>query len=398
MAKNPKLKRVSLGRYTDEVNHRNQNKTDLSVCSVTNNQGIVYSETRFKKQVFSKNLSKYKIIAPDEIAYNPSRVNVGSIAINAMDEEVLLSPMYVIVKCHNEILPKFLLYFLKSTEGKNRIKHLTQGSVRDSLSYKNFEKIEIFLPSVPIQEKMIQIIEQVMDLQKKRIQSLNILNKLTMSTFFKIFGDPEKNISKWTSTSLDKLLIGKPVHGKSLEGSKVNLEQIGVPLLKLSALTDFGIDPTNIKFYDENKKNLDMNFLQKNDILISRSNTLELVGRSGRYSNDPSFCLVPDLMIKVRPDPDKINPVFLEYFLRTHKVRNFYRSRARGTSGSMKKISNKDISNTEILIPDDSLQVKFSKIIEKIDETKSKMIKHNQILTKQIDSIKIKIYRGHMVN
>ena len=176
MAKNPKLKRVSLGRYTDEVNHRNQNKTDLSVCSVTNNQGIVYSETRFKKQVFSKNLSKYKIIAPDEIAYNPSRVNVGSIAINAMDEEVLLSPMYVIVKCHNEILPKFLLYFLKSTEGKNRIKHLTQGSVRDSLSYKNFEKIEIFLPSVPIQEKMIQIIEQVMDLQKKRIQSLNILN------------------------------------------------------------------------------------------------------------------------------------------------------------------------------------------------------------------------------
>ena len=140
------------GELTQEINLRNSEYKKYEVFSVTNDQGLVMSKKRFKKRVFSKNLKKYKIISPNEVAYNPSRINVGSVAINTSEKRVLLSPMYVIFKCSDEILPKFLLFFLKSIDGINRIRHLTHGSVRDSLNYENFKEIEIDLPSISIQK------------------------------------------------------------------------------------------------------------------------------------------------------------------------------------------------------------------------------------------------------
>ena len=72
---------INLGDYLREISVRNSPvNTNLPVLSVTNTQGFVTSESYFDRKVYSKDLSNYKIVHKDQFAYNPSRINVGSIA------------------------------------------------------------------------------------------------------------------------------------------------------------------------------------------------------------------------------------------------------------------------------------------------------------------------------
>lgn len=68
-----------LGLYIEEFSIRNKNLENQNVYSVTNSEGFIRSTDFFNKVVFSKDLANYKVVLPNYFAYNPSRLNVGSI-------------------------------------------------------------------------------------------------------------------------------------------------------------------------------------------------------------------------------------------------------------------------------------------------------------------------------
>ena len=73
------MKEVHLIDVLEEVSVRNKDLQDISVRSVTNQEGFCSPRDFFSKDVCSKDLSNYKIVKMGEFAYNPSRINVGSI-------------------------------------------------------------------------------------------------------------------------------------------------------------------------------------------------------------------------------------------------------------------------------------------------------------------------------
>lgn len=98
-----------------EHSERNRQRGCNAVYSVTNSQGFVPSTDYFSKEVFSKDLSTYKIVENGMIAYNPSRINVGSVAVQRAADKVIVSPLYVVFSVKSdELLPEFLTYFLHS--------------------------------------------------------------------------------------------------------------------------------------------------------------------------------------------------------------------------------------------------------------------------------------------
>ena len=97
---------IKLADYVKEVSNRN-NIGCQNVKSVSNKNGFINQSSQFSKQVASEDVSKYKVVTKDCIAYNPSRINVGSIAIYNEDVPGIVSPMYVVFKCVN-MNPKFL--------------------------------------------------------------------------------------------------------------------------------------------------------------------------------------------------------------------------------------------------------------------------------------------------
>ena len=87
---------VELGKNVRQVSQRNRAEADVEVFSVTNSEGFTRSTDYFSKEVFSKDVSNYKAVNPGQFAYNPSRINVGSIDYLRHDRSVLVSPLYIV--------------------------------------------------------------------------------------------------------------------------------------------------------------------------------------------------------------------------------------------------------------------------------------------------------------
>ncbi len=124
------VKVVKLGDYIEEYSRKNTEEKDITVYSVTNEEG--FCTGYFSKDVSSKDKHNYKVVPYGYFAYNPSRINVGSIDWQRLEEQVLVSPLYVVFKIKKDIEKQYLFYYLKSDMAKLYIKNMATGSVRDN--------------------------------------------------------------------------------------------------------------------------------------------------------------------------------------------------------------------------------------------------------------------------
>ena len=153
-------KKVHLLEFVKEVSKRNQNNSLERVLSVTNHSGFVLPEEQFERRVASTDISNYKIVENGQYAYNPARINVGSIARLDDWDNGVISPMYTVFKLNTEkIQNNYFLYWLSSNEAKQRIRNSEQGSVRKTVSFDNFSIISIALPNMKIQKNIVKTLD-----------------------------------------------------------------------------------------------------------------------------------------------------------------------------------------------------------------------------------------------
>ena len=126
--------------------------------------------------------SKYKIVEPFEFAYNPARINVGSIALNDTGKTICVSPMYVVFRIndHQTLDPYFLLSLIKSSNGKKQIYKYSDGSVRQILNFEGLSLFDIPLPKQAEQENILNYFKKIeklnsdiVDVEKTIFKSLN---------------------------------------------------------------------------------------------------------------------------------------------------------------------------------------------------------------------------------
>ena len=127
-------------------------ENDYKVLSAINTGQLQLSEEYFNKQVFSKNISNYIVVEPYDFAYNPARINIGSIGMNNFDFTGCVSPVYVVVRAEPNY-HYFLNFFVKTKRFSEEVKTRSSGSVRQSLSYADFGQIKIAYPPAEVVEQ-----------------------------------------------------------------------------------------------------------------------------------------------------------------------------------------------------------------------------------------------------
>lgn len=166
----------SLKGLIDEVSVRNGKLEGIPVLSVTNTRGFVSQLEQFDKEVASEDNSNYKIVCKGQFAYNPSRINVGSIDILRTFERGLLSPMYVVFKVNERKLSAdYLCQQLKSWWFIGHISNYVQGSVRDSLSFDGLCSMKFFIPSIKEQNAIAEILtsaDREIEKEKQKLAAL----------------------------------------------------------------------------------------------------------------------------------------------------------------------------------------------------------------------------------
>lgn len=179
----------TLGDITKNKSAKVKERNDVKVLSPVTTGELVLSEEYFTKQVFSSSIAKYKIVNKGDFAYNPARVNIGSLGRNEFDFDGCVSPVYVVFSVLDGY-ENFFDLFRKTDFFKDSVTSLAIGGVRQSLSYDDLSLIETIIPSENIVEKFNNLYNQI----KKTIKA----NKLENS-----------RLSHLRDTLLPKLMSGE---------------------------------------------------------------------------------------------------------------------------------------------------------------------------------------------
>ncbi|MDN4186084.1 MAG: restriction endonuclease subunit S [Dehalococcoides mccartyi] len=142
---------VDLGVVTTEIRTKVKEQ-QIPVLSAVKTGNLVLSEDYFTKQVYSKDIGKYIVVEPNDFAYNPARINIGSIGINGFDSSGCVSPVYVVFRAEPEY-HYFLSFFLKSPNFQEEVRVRASGSVRQSLNYGDFALIQVLYPPLDVVRK-----------------------------------------------------------------------------------------------------------------------------------------------------------------------------------------------------------------------------------------------------
>ncbi len=154
---------------------------ELEVLGVSNVDGITTTS-----HVKSKDLSGYLVVEPNAFAYNPYRINVGSIGLTPNNVFGVVSPAYVVFKVkEDKLIPELLLEFLKSFDGLQQINKYARGTVRKALRFDDLCKIEVNFPDYSQQQNIFEkklIVEKKSDELGSQIQTQkNLLSQLKQS-------------------------------------------------------------------------------------------------------------------------------------------------------------------------------------------------------------------------
>ena len=175
----PKTNSIShLGDVIEQISKRNKNNAIQNVLSVSNRQGFIKQSDQFEnRSVASEDTSNYKIVEFNNFAFNPARINIGSIARLTTFEKGIVSPMYICFRTKEGVAPEYINYFFESKHFYSEIQKRLEGSVRQCLSYEGLCNISLSLPSHEMQKRIGKRLFTLGQKIKLETDLLDLLNK-----------------------------------------------------------------------------------------------------------------------------------------------------------------------------------------------------------------------------
>ena len=168
-------------KQLSNVTTNNRNKIDQTkeykVLSAVNTGNLVLSDDYFDKQVYSKDIGKYLNVNKNDFAYNPARINIGSIGLNTFDFNCCVSPVYVTFSVDKDYIDFFDFYF-KSKKFNAEVTLRASGSVRQALNYNDFGMIEIPYPTKEMIDKFNSSYKTIKDRINKNKAKISNLEQI----------------------------------------------------------------------------------------------------------------------------------------------------------------------------------------------------------------------------
>lgn len=352
---------TKLGNFISEYSVRNRAGDDIPVYSVTNKEG--FCRDYFSKDVASQDRSTYKIVPRGCFAYNPSRINVGSVDWQRKEDRVIVSPLYVVFSVSKGLEQQYLYYYLKSEKCLYYIKELASGSVRDNLKLSMLK--EFTIPNITLEEqrKAVTVLEQTDRLITLQERQMTVLDELIKSRFVEMFGTYPNNPLRW-ETSRIRDIVKDVRYGSSrpaVEGGKY-------PYLRMNNITYSGeLDLSDTKRIDVPENELEKCTVHRGDVLFNRTNSKELVGKTCVYNRDELMVLA-GFVIRVRVT-ERVLPEFLSAFLNTDFSKQMLLGMCKAAIGQA-NINAQEMQDIGLYLPPVELQNQFVHFKAEVDKSK----------------------------
>ena len=172
---NSKGQEYRIGDIIEQKSLRNKSNLVKTVLSVNNKLGFLNQDEQFEDRIVaSEDTSNYKVVTKDDFAYNPARINVGSIARLKSYDKGIVSPMYICFKVTDSIVPEYLESYFATNQFFKEMQKRLEGSVRLCLSFEGLCNIPVVIPNM---DEQAEIGKRIHLLENKIETECNILSQ-----------------------------------------------------------------------------------------------------------------------------------------------------------------------------------------------------------------------------
>jgi len=317
---------------------------------------IKFSEEKITKIGLEN--SSAKILKKGTILYTIF-ASVGKVAILDIEATTNQAIVGINLKEDNSIDKDFLYYFLSSIE--NNIKKQARGVAQNNINISILKNINIPILPMAFQKNIVKTLNKLENILENFKQKKLLINFLNKSLFSRMFGDIKTNDKNWEIKKLGEVV--QTQYGTSKKATFVVGE---FPILRMNNITYSGeMDYKDLKYIELSDREKEIFLLKKGELLFNRTNSKELVGKTGLFNLDIPMAFA-GYLIRIKPS-NLIHSKFLLFFMNSEFMKKLLYNKAKNIVG-MANINAKELEDFSIILPPIELQNKFAERIEKIEK------------------------------
>ena len=308
-------------------------------------------------------------------------------------EEACINEHLFLIRTKKELKAKYLYYYFLSDLGQHQILKDFRGATIGGIS-REFININLYIPNIEIQEKIIKILDKSQELIYKKKEQIFNLDELVKSRFVEMFGDPVKNVMQWEKILCKEATL-KIGSGATPKGGNSSYKDEGISLIRSMNVYNNNFVENNLAYIDDEQaeklKNVEV---KRNDVLLN------ITGASVARC-----CIVPPKYIPARVnqhvsilrcEDTKILPIFLCYQFTNENYQRLLWEIASNSGATREAITKQQIENLEVIIPPIELQNQFADFVTKVDKLKFEMEKSLKELEYNFNSLMQKAFKGEL--
>ena len=324
---------------TFPAGEKNKDNLPLESYSITNEHGFVPQDEKFENGGTMREADKrmYYIVSPKSFAYNPARINVGSIGYQNIGKNVIVSSLYEVFKTSEDVDDRLLWHWFKSPDFQKLIMQLQEGGVRLYFYYDKLCMGEVSLPSLEEQRKIGKLFDTLDNLitlhQRECISFTGRADRLILTA------NKKRTTSSWEQRKLNEVVnVYDGVH------QTPDYKDSGVMFLSVENISTLKSE----KYISEEAFQRDYKvYPQKGDILMTRIGdvgTPNVVETTEKVAFYVSLALLK---------PTKINSYFLCNSIQSPLFQKGLKDRTLVTA-IPQKINKDEIGKVNIILPTSS--------------------------------------------
>lgn len=375
-----------------------------SLCSVISQRAAVgihpYLEIgdidpRTKNYAFSNKpaVSGALMANSGDVLISRVRPSRGAIAV-LREKHSAVSAGFTILRPYHDVSSAFLFYSLAwNSEFLDYLSNRSKGALYPTVPESDVLAFEIPTPPVAEQERIVRILEETDAVRRLRGDADELTKRLPRDLFNYMFGYPPINRKAWPTEMLGNLLASSPQNGlykhSSFYGS-------GTPILRIDAFSEGEVhDLDSLKRVQVSPEELSKYQLREDDIVINRVNSPQHLGKSALIRNLKEPTVFESNMMRISLDQERLNPVYLIWFLQMPPTRRYILSRAKDAI-NQSSINQRDVCDIAVPLPPITAQRKFAAHMAEICELQSAQALSRQSLADLFHSLLQRAFQGEL--
>ncbi len=266
------------------------------------------------------------------------------------------STEFHVLRAKEGVLPEWLFYFVRQPAFRSEAKRNFTGTAGQQRVPTTFlASASLPVPPLPEQRRIVDLLSRAEGIVRLRREAEKKAAELIPALFLNMFGDPATNPKGWPMATVGDVLAAAD-YGSS---SKASSDGDGLPMIRMGNVTYEGnLDLADLKYVDLPAAEAERYALREGDILFNRTNSKELVGKTGLWDGSCE-AIVASYFIRLRVQSEVVNPHYLWAFMNSAHMKRVIFDTARGAIGQS-NINSKELKAFPLAVPPLPLQRQFA--------------------------------------